>query len=111
MARRRWIQQPDGSLLEVTPDYEPRGREARYTNPLAGDRHYDGLRATDGADISTRSKHRTYMRDHNLTTVDDFQASWDKLKAQREEHYTSGGDHAARREAVERALHENLKRR
>jgi len=45
-------------------------------NALASERHYDGLRATDGTDISTRAKHRAYMREHNLTTVDDFAQTW-----------------------------------
>ena len=45
---------------------------------LAGDRHYEGMRATDGTDISSRSKHRAYMKANNLTTVDDFSKTWSK---------------------------------
>jgi predicted nucleic acid-binding Zn ribbon protein len=52
-------------------------------NPGAGDRHYDGLRATDGTDISSRSKHREYMRANNLTTADDFSQTWAKQAEQR----------------------------
>ena len=52
-------------------------------NPGAGDRHYDGLRATDGTDISSRSKHREYMRANNLTTADDFTQTWKKQAEQR----------------------------
>lgn len=47
---------------------------------LAGDRHYDGLRASDGTDISTRSKHRAYMKQHNLTTIDDFKQEFSKAE-------------------------------
>ena len=47
-------------------------------NALASDRIYEGLRATDGTDISTRAKHREYMRANNLTTVDDFKGTWAK---------------------------------
>jgi hypothetical protein len=51
-------------------------------NAMAGDRHYDGLRATDGTDISSRSKHRAYMKANNLTTADDFTQTWrDAAKA------------------------------
>lgn len=53
-------------------------------NALAGDRHYDGMRATDGADISTRSKHREYMKRNGLTTVDDFKDTWKRDAAERE---------------------------
>ena len=56
-------------------------------NPGAGDRHYDGLRATDGTDISSRSKHRQYMRDNNLTTADDYTQTWAKAEAQRREFF------------------------
>jgi predicted nucleic acid-binding Zn ribbon protein len=52
-------------------------------NPGAGDRHYDGLRAPDGTDISSRSKHREYMRANNLTTADDFTQTWARAAEQR----------------------------
>lgn len=54
-------------------------------NALAGDRHYDGLRATDGTDISTRAKHRAYMKAKNLTTADDFAGTWKRDAEQRKE--------------------------
>ena len=53
-------------------------------NALAGDRHYDGLRATDGADISSRSKHRAYMRERGLTTTDDYKDTWARAQKERE---------------------------
>lgn len=111
MSRRRWVQQTDGSLLEVTGEDCSTPREARHTNPLAGDRHYDGLRATDGTDISTRTKHRNYMRARGLTTADDFKVQWSKSAEQRSDHFTSGSDHGARREAVAEAVHRNLDKR
>lgn len=54
------------------------------SNALASERHYDGLRAQDGTDISTRAKHREYMRANNLTTADDFAQTWAKAAEQRE---------------------------
>lgn len=54
-------------------------------NALAGDRHYDGLRATDGADISTRAKHRAYMKARGLTTIDDYAQTWKRDAEQRAE--------------------------
>lgn len=50
---------------------------------LAGERHYEGLRATDGTDIGTRAKHRAYMRAHNLTTADDFASTWKRAEQER----------------------------
>jgi hypothetical protein len=84
MTRRRFIQ--DRVTLEfheVTADYEPDA--ARTDAALWGDRHYAGQRTTDGVDISTRTKHREYMKRHNLTTVDDYGAGhWQKAAEQRE---------------------------
>lgn len=101
MTRRRYIQdRTTGELIEVTADHrEPMRNDA---GALWGDSSYAGLRATDGTDISTRSKHREYMRANNLTTVDDFQNTWAKAQEQRERLYTQGGTFSRR--DVERAI-------
>ena len=106
MTRRRWIQ-INGELVEVTKDYQPDLRTD--SGALWGDRSYDGLRATDGTDISTRSKHREYMKANNLTTVDDFQASWAKAQEQRAKYVQQGGTFSRR--DVERAIHQLQNRR
>lgn len=103
MTCRRYIQdRHTGELIEVTSDYQaPMRNDA---GALWGDRHYDGARATDGTDISTRSKHREYMRLNNVTTVDDFKDTWAKAREQRERLYTQGGTFSRR--DVERAIHQ-----
>jgi hypothetical protein len=53
-------------------------------NALAGDRHYDGLRATDGADISSRTKHRNYMKSKGLTVAGDYRETWAKAQKERD---------------------------
>lgn len=83
----------------ASPAFEPpvctgdHGVMARYyTTPdpsraldfLVSDAIYDGLKAADGTDISTRAKHRAYMRQHNLTTVDDFTETWKQAARERE---------------------------
>lgn len=45
-------------------------------NALAGDRHYDGLQAPDGADISTRAKHQRYMKERGVTMASDYTKEW-----------------------------------
>jgi hypothetical protein len=67
--------------------FPPTGYTA-IENALAGDRHYDGLRASDGTDISTRSKQRAYMKANNLTTVDDYKETWAKARKERDDYYT-----------------------
>lgn len=52
-------------------------------NAIASERHYDGLQATDGTPIDTRAKHRQYMKDRNLTTIDDFSSTWKRAAEER----------------------------
>lgn len=70
---------------------------------LSGDRHYDGMRAQDGTDISTRAKHRAYMKERNLTTVDDFAGTW-KKEAQDRAARMEGSDPTRRADLAE-AIH------
>lgn len=67
-------------------------------NALAGDRHYDGLRAPDGTDISSRTKHREYMKRTGLTTVDDFKGVWDRAAKERADFYSGTPDKELREE-------------
>lgn len=101
MAGRRRFVQINGELIEITnQDYTPDSRKG--DSALWGDSSYDGLRATDGTDISSRSKHREYMRMHGLTTADDFQGSWAKAQAAREQYMQRGG--SISRSDIERAI-------
>jgi hypothetical protein len=90
MTRRRFIQDPETlELIEVTADHQPDSRTGDAA--LWGDRHYENLRASDGADISSRSKHKAYMRATGLTTTDDFKGEWSRAKEARENYQRSGG--------------------
>ena len=102
MARRRFIQmkEPPYELIEVTEDYSA---PARGDSALWGDRSYEGMRAPDGTDISSRTKHREYMKAKGLTTMDDFKDSWAKAKESRERYMTDGG--SFKRADIERAIH------
>lgn len=46
---------------------------------------YNDLRASDGTDISSRAKHRDYMRRNQLTTIDDFALTWKRDERERRE--------------------------
>lgn len=111
MTRRRYIQDPETlEMIEVTADYVPLSRDsAKNRGALWNDRHYDGVKATDGTDISTRKKHREYMKANNLTTTDDFKETWATAQKKREEYFTRGG--SIRRADVERAFHQVFNRR
>lgn len=86
MARRRFVQQPDGSLVEVGLDYvgEPR---ARYIS----DAWMQGSRSPiDGSDIGSRTKLREHMKTQGVAHMDELmpdilRARTEQEKAAREE--------------------------
>ncbi len=109
--RRKWVYDEElGEMIEVTPEYRPPGKKGalNHLGGLWGDRHYDGLRATDGADIGSRKKHREYMKRTGLTTADDFSQTWAKAKEQREQYMQHGG--SIRKRDIVEAIHK-LQRR
>lgn len=110
MARRRFIQRREApfDFVEVTDDYVPAPRTVADAI-LWNDRAYDNLKATDGADIGSRTKHRTYMRDRDLTTIDDYKGEWAKARQDRDAYFT-GKKGTVTREDVARAI-DQLERR
>lgn len=95
--------QIDGELIEVTPDFD----NSRDHQRVIGDRHYDGLQASDGTDISTRAKHRAYMKTNGLTTIDDFTQHFAQAERLRARFFTEGYD-PTRRPAIARAVHQHF---
>jgi hypothetical protein len=111
MARRRWIY-VNGVAYEEGVDVIPENpMEMLPHNRVIGDSHYDGLRATDGTDISTRAKHREYMKRNNLTTMDDFNTSFAQALKRKAEYVTEGKHAAVKRADIERAIHQLQQRR
>ena len=102
--KRRFVQlrKPPYDFVEVGSDYV----ETLRTNTdatLWGDRSYDGLRATDGTPIDSRTKHREYMKMNNLTTVDDFKQTWSEAQGRRDD-YRTGKKGTVTRYDVARAI-------
>ena len=104
MTRRRYRYDPEsGEMVEIGAQPPPRRKDARnHMGGLWGDRHYDGLAASDGADISSRRKHREYMKRTGLTTADDFKETWARAKVARERYYTQGG--SVRKQDIREAI-------
>lgn len=112
MARRRWVY-VDGEAIEVTPDtvLPDRASTQSYDGLLWNDRHYQGMQATDGTPIDSRTKHREYMKRHNLTTMDDFSETFKREQKRRDEYRTSGKGGAVTRDDIGRAIHELQRRK
>lgn len=106
--KRRFVYRDDGKggveIFEV-----PVGRGPPRIE-LMLDSHYDGLRATDGTDISSRRRHREYMRLNGLTTADDFKSSWERSFQERMNIRQGHFDTKQRRETILRALHQHERR-
>jgi len=91
---------PDGTVDVYTKGDEPQAPVHVDAGALWGDRGYEGLRTTDGVDISSRSKHREYMRRHGLTTADDYKDTWAKAEAAREIYRQGKGGGAVTRNDI-----------
>lgn len=92
MTRKSYVYDEQlGRMVERTREPPQRGNALNHLGGLWSDRHYDGMRATDGSDISSRRKHREYMKRNNLTTTDDFKDTWAKAQQEREAYRERGG--------------------
>lgn len=97
--RRRYIY-VNGEMVEaLTVAPAPLAPDA---GALWGDSSYRDLRASDGTDISTRTKHREYMKRTGLTTVDDFRGEFKAAEGKRTDYFQ--GRDPARAADIARAL-------
>lgn len=106
--RRRYVyrQNPEtGQVesIEVGDDYTPPDAERV---PVFTDRFMEGVRATDGTDISNRWKRREWMKRRDLVDVDDCKGMWAEAEKRREAMAQGKHDTAERREAVQRAMYQ-----
>lgn len=101
----------------------PEDANAAKNAPVMVDRFYEGAsiqtvnergeRIT--VDLGSRQKHREFMRQRGLTTVDDYNGkggTWERAEQKREAIRSGrsvGNDSKARREAVERAIYSKYK--
>ena len=89
MTKRRYVQDPQTlELVEITQEREPsRAGDAALWN----DSHYSNTTGPNGEDLSSRSKHRAYLKATGLTTVDEFKSEWSRAREARENYHRSGG--------------------
>lgn len=86
-------------LVEIPDDWQPIPRVQVMPGTC-----YDGQRAQDGTDISSRQKHHDWMRRNNLADTSDFTQAWAKAKRERERVFSGEADKPQRRAALERAF-------
>lgn len=106
--RGRWVYTAEGPV-RVGEDWTPADRQAPRRSE---EEVYGRVAATDGTDLSTRRRHREYMKANGLAMHSDYTETWEKAKKQRD-NIAAGGkfDTERRREAVARAMYEVKNRR
>jgi hypothetical protein len=111
VTRGRFVYRKDdaGNVVAVQVDGE--WDDAPRSTGDLGKFEYSNLRATDGADISSPTKRREYMRAMGVTDASDFKETWAKAQYEREA-FRKGEHHSPeRREAIGRIAYELEKRR
>ena len=100
--RGKWVMTAHGLVdaNEYVP--EPKAVDA----PILAGRFYENMNAQDGSDISTRARHKAYMREKGLTTIDDYKQQWAKQTAERAEIAHGKLPSKTRREVIARKLYE-----
>ena len=106
-ARGRWVYTEGGQALaepiDVNADWDDPGRSVSRRSE---EEVYGGLQASDGTDISTRRRHREYMKANGLSMVSDFTEHWKAAEKRRAAIQSGEADTKERREIIGRALHE-----
>lgn len=101
MTRRRYrVNDATGEVYEVPLDAPTTPRVELRMGEV-----FEGARAIDGTDISSRRKYLDYMKRNNLVPTADFQQTWAEAPKKREAE-----QRAARREAVGRAAYQVLEK-
>jgi hypothetical protein len=105
--RRRYrFDEKEMRMVEIPLDRSPSPRLE-----ISTDSHYEGLRSTDGADISTRRRHQEYMKVNNYALADDFKGVWEKAERERTAMRLGDFDRQARREDIARAFEQVARKR
>ena len=97
--RRRWIYPKDGEPYEVGADYVQPVDKTAGDAILWSDRAYQDM---GDPRFQSRTSHRLYMKQNNLTTADDFKGEWAGAAKRREE--IQKGTDPQRREQIAHAL-------
>ncbi len=94
---------PYGEQAEAQPD----GTVSAFR--YISDDYYDGVRAPDGTDISSRTKHRRYMRENGLCTFDDYKETFERRAKERDDFFTTGGSSKAQVEDRKRDIYNAMR--
>lgn len=112
MTVRRFIYTQGGVPLpepiEVTDEWRQPDSGPKCTSE---EEIYGRLQATDGTDISSRTKRERYMRANGLADAGDFKETWSKAQKDREAYRRGEKVNPERREALGRIAYQMEQKR
>jgi hypothetical protein len=110
--RGRWKYTENGKPLAEPVDLNADWSDTtRSTGHKSEEEIYGRTVATDGTDLSTRTRHREYMRANGLSMASDFTEHWKQADKQRAAIQAGESDTKERREIIGRALHDARNKR
>lgn len=105
MTRRRWVYTEGGRPLpqpyEATEEAPTHVRTQIATGSL-----YEGQRALDGTDVSSRAKFNEYLRRTGCAVADDFKGEWAKAAEARQAYRQGKQRNPKLRDAIGRAAYQ-----
>lgn len=103
--RWRWDEERK-EMVEIGADWSDAPRRAPVTTEGLV---YNNLQATDGADISSRRKHREYMEHNGLSMVSDFKETWQRAAKERANAFSNEKTRAERKQALADTIYRRRK--
>lgn len=110
-ARRRWVYTQGGQSLPEPIEVSDEWSDVPKRTGDGLKFEFDNMRATDGADISSYTKHKRYMKERGLALLGDFKETGEKARRGRERCFSPQHQSRERRETMGRALHQMRQRR
>jgi hypothetical protein len=112
----KWVYKPghpkaNESGFVSMADYQAEPVEYALHANIMVDRFYEGTKGPEGEDLGSRRKHRAFMREKGLTTMDDYKQTWAKSEQERRELREQNRlPSKTRREVLERAWWQKFQR-
>lgn len=103
LSRRTYRYNPESKQVEeVGADWTDVERRAPVTTEALV--YGSAGLSTDGVDLSTRKRHREYMKASGVAMASDYTQSWEQAAKKRDDFYAGNHKHEGLREAISRSI-------
>lgn len=112
MSRRRFVYRPHPDTGEITAfEVGSDWTDVPRSTGDMGKFEYSNVRATDGTDISSRTKYKDYLKANGYAPASDFTETWAKNRERAATGYEPPEERKERRETIGRVMYEKLRGR